>query len=177
MVVLFQNITLKRSFYENLRQKEGSIIVFDCGAGFMDTIELNKLYVIRVLSFDELLVQLKGIMADEIKEISDMRMNTLVIENLSCFYWTLRSSKQRVLLYGKLRDLVGQLKDWYNCNVVVTSWDSEYERGYNFKKSNESPSKLQDLTFVPPEFFTTFDHVFALGKQNYKYQDSWHECT
>ncbi|KAF3990229.1 hypothetical protein FT663_03273 [Candidozyma haemuli var. vulneris] len=177
VVLLFQRLSYKRAFYQKLGQTKGSIIVFDCGAGFMDTIRLEDSYSVRVSDFNDLISQLKGIMTDQDKEISDREMNTLIIENLSDFYWTLRSSPQRVSSYLRLRDLTAQLKERYQCNIIVTSWDSDFEKGYNLKHSNDDPKKLSDLTFIPPDFYTKFDHIYAIGRQNYKYEEKWQRCT
>lgn len=176
-VVLFQNISLKKAFYDRLSEYDGSLIIFDCGAGFMDTIELPESYILRIADFDDLLLQLERLMRDPIEEIGKRHLNTLIVENISTFYWKLRSLKQRSQQYCKLRDLLAKIKDWYQCNVVVTSWDSEFEKGYNLKHENENPESLLDLTFVPTDFYAKFDHIFAVGRQNYRFKDKWLLCT
>lgn len=127
-VILFQNLALKKRFYEKLRPEKGSIVVFDCGAGFMDSANIVGSCVIRIEHFDDLLSKMNGLMNDEVKEVNELHLNTLIIENISTFYWTLRSLSHRNLSYSKLRDLVDTVKEWYKCNVIVTTWDSEFEK-------------------------------------------------
>ncbi|KAM9913204.1 hypothetical protein OXX69_001844 [Metschnikowia pulcherrima] len=91
-------------------------------------------------------------------------LNTIIIENLSAYYWDLKCHPRQgaVKWYSDLLQLCHVLKERYMCNVVVTMWDKNFERGFNSRAvSDLEPRRLDDLTYTPMEFFQNADYVLA----------------
>lgn len=108
--------------------------------------------------------------------LSNRVLNTLVVDNISVYFWELKllgldRSQQRQL--GYKRDILGwqyytellrvikQAQDRYNCNVIITSWDILYEKGVRFRGNIEAGSgKLEELTSLPSHYLASFDYLY-----------------
>lgn len=172
--MLFENIACKLAFFELLAQESDSLIVVDCGSGSSQRLGLNNALIIQANGYESVLKSLEDILGNRNEEANKCVLNTLIIENISAFYWELRESKRRHWLYSKLAEVLRSFQQTYKCNVVVTSWDNDFEKGYNYKPMEKEPRVLQDLTFIPGELVLSADRVFAIGKQVLEFHGTWH---
>lgn len=151
--------------------------MIDCGSAYTKSCGFVDSLVIEANGFVSVMRELNCILEGQNSEASDCVLNTLVIENISSFYWELRESKQRIASYGRLADTLDLFKRRYACNIIVTAWDSDFEKGYNYKRRRETPKVFQDLSFIPKEFFKYSNHIYAIGQKNYKFNDQWQQIT
>lgn len=168
-VVLFGNIHLKREFYLRFLANASDLVIFDC----CKSLPVSKDFVqdgivIQCDSPTLLLLELQAIPRDQSATVNSRYMNTMVIENISAFYWQLKCLRTaaRALWYNQLNQILRTIRDKYKCNVLVTGWDSDYERGFNVKSSrSEEPKKLHDVTFMPQDLYRTAERVVAYQKR------------
>lgn len=88
-------------------------------------------------------------------DVGQCRLNTIVVENLSAFYWNLRCTDRqtRSKWYRDVNQALLSAMDRFKCNVVVTMWDREYERGYKSKRSGELLKDQKILSYTPLELY------------------------
>lgn len=177
-VVLFDRITTKRRIYlEWFKQiapagpetsiignqlgtstdmEANDMIIIECGSSTLHRM-MNLPHNCKFLNCtnpDSLFKLIKMIMEEPIHEISGSRLNTIVIENLSSFYWEKRSKdiQTSAKWYKELNELLTLSKDYFKCNVVVTMWDLDFERGFKLRQSKVAASN-RTLSFTPDELF------------------------
>lgn len=108
---------------------------------------LHHMHLIKIL---------QEIPEDAYDDVSSRHLNTLIIENISAFFWnvSILPSQEKFAWYRKVNALLLRLKNMYGCNVIVTGWDIQYDRGFNSRKILEAnPKSLNDLTYLPLELF------------------------
>lgn len=148
---IFTSTTEKRDFFEKIVKDTvippQNVLVIDCGYSNWLPKQLNK---VCASSSTDILEKLKTILAGELFE--DHQLDLLVIENISEYYFELRLRKDHNWYY-QISDLSHQLVKKYRCNVVLTSWDSGYESGYNSKRTTTDSFVNQwlDVDKVVPE--------------------------
>lgn len=176
VVVLFENVSLKLNFYKALKQVNPGkfsplasnilVVIIECGrptikhavSGICSTLFLN------CQTPKELLLIIRGVAENTHPEIGNCVLNTVIIENLSAFYW-----ENKLLLWSSARQwyteinrILQQIMAKYGCNVVSTMWDKNYEQGFNLRREpNMLAVRLSDLTTIPSEFFENSGHVYA----------------
>ena len=167
-ILLFEDIKLKKDFYLRLLPRATDLVVFECGRSIpISTANVPNALIIKCASHGDLLKNLHDILEDRSLLLNDHFMNTLVIENLSSFYWTLRCKKvaDRIHWYEQLHRVLLTIRDEYKCNILVTAWDNNYERGFNVRERwSGQPQKLDDLTYMPLTLYQRVEHVFAFQK-------------
>lgn len=106
----------------------------------------------------------------------DVVMATLVVDNISAFYWDLRvadSDNYRSLglnefvlaakWYTRLVEVVLRILARYKCNVIVTSYDVSFDRGYDQKNERKHHSQDNDtmaaVSYLPESYLLRFDHL------------------
>lgn len=164
-VVLFAEIQLKRKFYSRFLAKASDLVIIECSKSLpVDKTSIQDCLVVQCGSHDLLLQELQAIPQDENPRVNSQYMNTMVIENLSAFYWDLKCLKprERNVWYSQLNLIIHTIRRKYKCNIIVTGWDNDYERGFNNKSSRPGePYGLSDLTFLPLDFYRGVERVLA----------------
>lgn len=179
-VVLFGGIQLKRAFYSRFFAHAFDLVIFDCSKSLPTNDPGHDGLVIHCDTHLLLLRELQAIPQDRNLKVNCRYMNTLVIENISAFYWALKCLKlaDRTSWYHQLNRIVQTIKVKYKCNVIVTGWDNDYERGFNIKSSRPGqPQNLDDLTFIPKEFYRGAERVFTYqtGRSFVFEGNQWHK--
>ncbi|GEQ70904.1 hypothetical protein JCM33374_g4584 [Metschnikowia sp. JCM 33374] len=186
-ILLFENIKQKLVFYRKLKHANPdqmricptpSILVIECGPSSLKhaLVGFEAPLFVNCGTPEELISVIKGIPENKTPSIGSCKLNTVVIENLSAFYW----DKQRVprgsavQWYVEIGHWCGVLQQKYGCNVVVTMWDKNFERGFNSRPVNElHPRKLDDLSYTPAELFAVASCILAFRADgNLQYVDS-----
>lgn len=164
-VVLFGGIKLKRAFYLRFFANASDLIIFECSKSLpRNSGTIKDSIVINCESHLQLLDELRAIPQDKNIHVSARYLNTIVIESISSFYWDLRCEKSsdRVLWYKQINQILTTIKDTYKCNILVTGWDNDYERGFNNKGSKSRQFyNLDDVSFMPKELFRGAKFIFA----------------
>lgn len=174
--MIFESIHLKLKFYVALEQlnpktlkqplEHPQTIVLECGRRTLaDHLQASNCLFITCPTPEDLLSTIHTIMENERRDMGNCTLNTVVIENLLAFFWDKRRLPRHVAnrWYGELAARARDLADKYSCNVIFTMWDKNFDRGYNSKFVLEpSPSRLDDMTYIPADLFASVPHVFAL---------------
>lgn len=176
---LFASIIHKKRFYTDFNPNRSDLIVIECGGGSVLALaDFSASLVVPCCSHHELMDILRGIPLDANKEMSSRHLNTLVIENLSAFYWNLACElpSERYLWYRELNSELHQLKQKYGCNVVVTCWNVDYDRGFSARPLvDRKPEKLRDLSYFPSELFRGATHVLHFDGGCMEFRgNGWH---
>lgn len=178
-VVFFDNIQSKRGLYNKFfkqfeqEDKEKSIfglqvevtnskgpeildvIILECG--LKSICKLTNLHTgTHMFQCDDsmrVLEYLQQIIDCSLDKIGKHKLNTLIVENLSSFYWEKRCQDRsaRVQWYKDLNEKLLELKSKYMCNIVVTMWDLEFERGFKSKPSHDTSAPTKTLSYTPNE--------------------------
>jgi len=171
-VILFDELQHKQKFFQ--RYNGDSIIIIECGVPTIKSIAPFSGYIVTCRSPDELMDILRGIPNDQDEEISKRHLNTLVVENISAFYWNLAtlSSQEKFSWYKGLNNELAQIRKRYGCNVLVTGWDIDFDRGFNARRVIEkAPVALQDLTYLPGELFLGATRIIHYGETTLHFRD------
>lgn len=153
--------------------------MFDCGYSAPNSF-LSRCTVVPIESPEELLHQLKELLS--VNCSLDLTLSTLVVENVSDFYFSLKLNRNFVF-YTDLTEILRDISVKYKCNVIVTSWDNHYERGYNYRAkdtdsevdlTNESnKGTLDSITYLPKVYMDLFDHVLYKDKRYLRDENKW----
>ncbi|CUM63982.1 uncharacterized protein PRCAT00001570001 [Priceomyces carsonii] len=173
---LFSSRELKLNFIEQIKGK--GTVLLNCG---QEEYCNNGPTIIRsVSSFENLLLFLQSLLT----EYLDYELRNLVIDNISVFYWELKvlhlmsyksigyrsdSSNQS---YKRFLDLLEQLKEKFKCNIVITSWDVTFDKGYNYKgKEDIVPKDISSLSYLSPMYLFWCDYILHADDYSDKYFD------
>lgn len=130
--VILQNRSERFEFFKLLRRdNENNFVIFDC--------EFNNDFgnseIILVESYKHLLECLQEfLIPDKKSSFFDINGLIVVIDNISLFYWQLKHEKF-TNFYSKFLDLLDEIKLKYKCNIVITSWGSNYEKDLTINNS------------------------------------------
>lgn len=176
-VVFFENIQNKIQFYKQFEQHryigqsvEGqTVAVIECGQQWLDRIDgLTGMSIAWCKDSSMLKTMVEQLPTRS--DIQEQHLNTVIIENISAFYWEKKVSiHERVLWYKGIAGALTELMEKYKCNVIITAWDNEFERGFSFKQNTRVESRLDSVTFTPVELFAPASYLFA-QKHNLWYQ-------
>lgn len=169
-LILFHNLRYKTQFYERLAQGASDLVIFECGSSILTPIPDALLLNCKDISL--LLNQLQSIPDNRHEAVGPRHLNTLIVDNVSAFYWDLKCLKraERLEWYVQLSKILKAIELKYACNVIVTAWDSDFEKGFNYRKVEREAQKLEDCTFLPHEFLQGMDYVFHQGDVSMKYE-------
>ncbi|KAK6462334.1 hypothetical protein DFJ63DRAFT_313472 [Scheffersomyces coipomensis] len=162
---LFKDRISKHSFYEKQQFNNGTVNDFEVyGIACGSSIGLESYMTIlqsNLTEFDQLLEYLNLILNGS-REIEIAQViNLLIIDNISIYYWKLKSGNTNTThVYATFYDLLNQIKSKYKCNVLITSFDVRFDKGFNcnWTKSIEV-SKLNSLSYLPATYLTKFDFI------------------
>lgn len=133
------------------------VVILECGLPTLDKFtKLNPCFhVIQCIDPDLLLETIQLVLESSLDNRGDCRLNTLIVENLSAFYWKKRCEERlaRAQWYKAVNEKLLNLKSKYACNIVITMWDIEFERGFKSKPSNDNPVLTKSLSYTPNEVF------------------------
>lgn len=170
-VVLFENMQGKRLFYsdfEQLNEHVESVLAIECGQRVLQRMGSS----VRTLACDGDLAELIDGLLDS--SANDMHVNTLIVENISAYYWELKCRpRERVQWYKRLNGAIMGLMEKLQCNVIVTGWDNAYEKGYNFQNARALGTELDSVTYIPLELLGSADHLLSHGRGWMRYTDGW----
>lgn len=133
---------------------ESMVIVMECGLKCVEsgTSTGRDCFIFNnCATSQDLLNSLQDILDNKSKFVGS-NLNTLVIENISAFYWHQRVSGSREL-YKELNALIGEMMKRYACNAIVTMWGIGFERGFKSHVVENFPQELSQATFTPWELF------------------------
>lgn len=129
---------------------------------------------------------------DLIDEMNNLKfekvLNTLIITNLSWVIWELKIINKEnwqqyklskfISYYDRLNrfsDAIDTIKDIYKCNVIILSYDIQFDKGFNFEKFVKVDDSSQDLasfTNMPINYLLKLNHLFHVDeKSNYRIFD------
>ncbi|CAH2354447.1 hypothetical protein CLIB1423_16S02872 [[Candida] railenensis] len=169
---LFKTHSEKNSFYSSL-SKNSEVLIFDCDLN-LSSKESGYDNIVSIYSSAELLQQLTQLYLNPSTPLSLQQLRLVIIENISVFYWTLKLGRD-LNYYVQLADLLSKITQKYGCNAIVTSWDNDYERGYNYNRQrsgNEAhgdvqkdPNQhtLQNVSYLPRQYYDRVDLVTHYG--------------
>lgn len=196
--ILFSDRRSKLKLLQNIKSPN-SVCIFNCGKERFLDLPDNHVVVDHFSTFDALLDELKGITeidpSNQDHFLNGRVLDCIVLDNLSIYYWDLkilnqdpknaerlgyRISQTGNRYYNELLETLNFLRDRYKCNIVTTTWDSAFERGfgYNGDTSKQNTGKLDALTFLPNSFLSQFDylvHMDISGATSVydKYEKQW----
>lgn len=167
-VFLFNNLQRKREFYRGFASNCIDTVIVECGMPtVLSLADLSASLVVPCSEYIQLLDILRGIPQDQNEAIGAIHLNTLVIENVSAFYWHVAclSSPEKFAWYRNINSSIHHLRQRYGCNVLVTGWDIEYDRGFNSRRIVKQPETLQDLSYLPSELFKGATRILHYDRQ------------
>lgn len=171
-VLLFNRLQQKQEFFEHYNGH--NVVLIECGVPTIRSIASFSGYIVACLSPSELLDILRGIPNDNDEEISNRHLNTLVVENISAFFWNLASlpSQEKFSWYRTLNNELALLRKKYRCNVLVTGWDVDFDRGFNARPVvGKTAAVLDDLTYLPAELFKGATRILHYGEECLELRD------
>lgn len=163
-----------------MKAEDGVVLVLNCGVELFGY--LPGAYVVEddFTTMDQLLGKLHEILTvgmdgDTRHPLHGNALNTLIVDNISVYFWDLRllnmdPKNSRVLgytheisgheYYARLLDALHTIQGKYKCNIITTSWDNVYERGYNYNGNTEPDlAGLDSLTYLPASYLQPFDYI------------------
>lgn len=159
---LFKTRSSQGTFYDDLKVQPDQLIIIPCGPviSSKEWTTLEQQY-----TFGDLLKTLHRILVGKV--LMNSIVHTLIIDNLSMFYWDLKVLDDfnftavggttmyvnASTLYQRLADIIVEISLKYKCNVIVTSLDIEFDRGYYQDGSSK------ELSGFPKEYLDRFDYV------------------
>lgn len=167
--VLFNSNTEKEAFHSSISDngRKEKTLVLDCDLNFASTGAVGD--AVSVFGPDELTLKLENLYLDPTKSTNLQYLELLVIENISVFYWGLKLSK-KLKFFVEIADLVTKISERLGCNVITTSWDSDFDKGYNYNRvraarglNEKDPKLLQALSFLPLQYFERVGVVVHYG--------------
>lgn len=171
-VLLFNTLQQKKGFFEHYDGH--NVVLVECGVPTIKSIASFSGYIVPCSSPSDLLDILRGIPNDKDEEISNRHLNTLVVENISAFFWNLASltSHEKFLWYRTLNNELALLRKKYGCNVLVTGWDVDFDRGFNARSVvGKTAVVLDDLTYLPGELFQGAARIIHYGEECLELKD------
>lgn len=170
---LFNTHVEKKAFYTSFLDNNG-ILIFDCDLN-LSSKESGHGNIVSIYSSAELIKQLTELYVNPSTSLNLQQLKLVIIENISVFYWTLKLGKD-MNYYIELADLLSKITQKYGCNAIVTSWDSDYEKGFNYNRqrvSNEvhedaqkvlNQLTVQNVSFLPRQYYDRVDIVTHYGR-------------
>lgn len=170
---LFHNKKFKDFFIEQLTAQNEVQICVISPLTSLEMLKNKKILLDHdINSFSNLLEKLQLLLDGYLYR--DFVLNTLVIDNISVFYWDLKilnASNYKSLnfnhympasnQYALLSRLIDDIKSKYNCNVIVTSYDISFQKGYNSNwEKTSSLVGLSRFSYLPKKFIFNFDYIF-----------------
>lgn len=200
-VVLFDRLKTKQTFYVEWFKQLGSdvptssilgvdlgpptasrandIIILECGPRTlrrMINLPLNCKTLICA-SPEDLVKTIRMVMEEPAADLGGCRLNTFVVENLSAFYWDKRCGDKQSCIkwYRDVNELLATIKKRFKCNVVVTMWDLDFERGFKSRHSRVNASN-RTLSYTPNELFSGSSYSLSYKDDDvYQYLEGlWH---
>lgn len=143
----------KRALYGAI--KPGGFIVVECGtADVPKFLKLSSSFHICCATPADLLRTLDNVYEGTIPEIQEISLNTVFLDNISAFFWELKASgRYRYDFYRDLNQVVHKIRDLYKCNVVMTAWDSDFDRGFSHAGKLVA-SEAEYPSFMPQDVFS-----------------------
>ncbi|KAG7662344.1 uncharacterized protein J8A68_004115 [[Candida] subhashii] len=128
-----------------------------------------------VQTFTQLLIKLRQIANGDF-EFNDQVVNTILIHNLTAFYWDLiivdKFNYQQLgfdnilrppqFYYLNLFRILQVIVTKYNCNVVVTAYDIVFNNGIKENIAPVRDTSLQRYTKLDPSFVLHFDQILHI---------------
>lgn len=182
---IFDDKQTKRDTYRAL-QSEGTVYILDCGGegfGYMG----DECIVDVVGSMDGMLEKLQQILkiGTETKATHPLHsrtINTLIVDNISMYFWDLKllnhDPKNSSMLgytceitgieyYNRLVAQLQEIQTRYKCNIITSSWNNTFEKGYNYNgPTSVKPSGLDSVTYLPPKYLMGFDYLIYKSKSD-----------
>lgn len=152
-MVLLPDMATKKALYSAI--KPAGFIVVECG-----TVDVPKFLALSS-SFHtcsttpaDLLQMLDNVYEGTMPEIQEISLNTVFLDNISAFYWELKASgRYRYDFYRDLNLVLHKIRDLYKCNVVMTAWDSDFDRGFSHS-GRLVVSEADYPSFMPQDVFS-----------------------
>lgn len=163
---------------QNATEPQG-VVILECGTNTLHELVVMKPNCILINCQDSksLIENLENVLSNPSREVGSCRLNTVVIENISSFYWEKRCQDRlsRTKWYNDVNQSISKIMTRFNCNVLVTMWDLEFERGFRSKQSSQGQYTQQTISYTPAELFSGCDHIFGYKDQEvFEYIDgSW----
>ncbi|KAK6456734.1 uncharacterized protein RJT20DRAFT_34096 [Scheffersomyces xylosifermentans] len=168
--LLFRDRAARSQFYESTLVGNGIVVVPCSGSGSFPS--SFKVLDVPVANFNDLLAALENFLEGRLSLKAPL--HTLVIDNISIFHWDLRivdrtnykdlgfsAFQSSSSYYLKFADILNRIHLKYSCNIVVTSFDINFDKGYkgNWKKSAHDYEGLSSLTYLPESYLQKFQHL------------------
>lgn len=176
---IFNDKQIKRETYMSF-SGEGVVYIFDCGLdGFRS---LDDKYIINrdFATMDQLLESLRHILAigtdgDTTHPLYNKTLNTVIVDNLSVYYWDLKllnsdpknheqlgyaSKASGLEYYTKFISVLKEIQAKFKCNIVISSWNNTFEKGHNYSGATDCEATgLDSITFLPQKYLMEFDYL------------------
>lgn len=130
---------------------------------------------------NQIMIESWGHLFGQLKQLLDGRlfetqvMSTLVVDMISSFFWEAEAISPhnymeagldkflpRPRIYAELCTLLGRIRDAYKCNIIVTSFDSQFERGYNSTYGRTDRSSIDAFLLLPVQFIMSYEKIIHL---------------
>lgn len=162
---LFNTRKEKDKFFNGIDQT--GLLFFNCSIAEYQFIN-KKCQILELSTFDKLIEELEKILFSDIELI----LKTLIIDNISIYFWELRCLNARnytsmgykydsaKVYYSTLVSLINKIKEKFKCNIIVTSWDIKFDKGYNASWKNKIDiNDIDTLSYLPTSYLLSFDHI------------------
>lgn len=176
---IFNDKQIKRETYMSL-SGDGAVYIFDCGFDGFRSLSDKCIINSDFATMDQLLESLQHILAigtdgDITHPLYNKTVNTVIVDNLSVYYWDLKllnsDPKNHVQLgyaskasgleyYNKLISVLQEIQAKFKCNIVTSSWNNTYEKGHNYSATTDcGATGLDSVTFLPQKYLMQFDYL------------------
>lgn len=176
---LFNDKQAKRETFRSL-VGDGAVYIFDCGLDGFNYLDDECIVSSDFATMDQLLENLQGILTvgtdgDTEHALHNKTINTVIVDNLSVYYWDLKllnsDPKYHEQLgyttktsgheyYIKLISILQEIRMKYKCNIITSSWNNSFEKGHNYSGATDCEvTDLDSVTFLPQRYLMEFDYL------------------
>lgn len=176
---IFSDKQTKRDTFRSL-VGDGTVYILDCGLDGFNYLGDECIVNSDFAMMDQLLESLRNVLTVGTKEdtkhpLYNKIINTVIVDNLSVYYWDLKllnnDPKYHEQLgyaikasgleyYTKLISALQEIQSKYKCNIITSSWDNSFEKGHNFSGATDcEATDLDSVTFLPQRYLMEFDYL------------------
>lgn len=154
------------TLYETLRTEDTVVISCLPNASYLQ----GHNVVLEPESMSTLLRELRNMIEGRL--CGQLVVNTVVVDNISVFTWEIELltaenySKYgydkpftRPRVYGELNRLLDDLKQMYKCNVIVTSYDAQFDKGYDCESLHYLRNAFEEFLSLPVPYLIGNDVI------------------
>lgn len=107
------------------------------------------------------IVQLIDYLRSLLESPPDLKVDNLIIADISRFYWDLKFHNTLYLI-NTLPPILRNIQQKYGFNVIIGSWDLSFDRGYGNTTLINDVNNVNDVSYLGTKYFDQIDEIFYI---------------